>query len=205
VIQPDRGQAQQWAREELSRPEYARARPGWFRRLVGWLLDHLERVAAGTGLGAGQLVALLLVLAMGVAVVVVLNVRRQVAAAARTGVPLGATTLSAEEHRLAATRAQSEGRYDDAVREWLRALARRLDERGLLDPRPGRTADELAAEVARLLPALAPDLHTGARLFDDVSYGSHHARAEDAERIRRLDAAVEAARPGLPGAVIGVR
>ena len=77
----------------------------------------------------------------------------------------------------------------------MRAVARRLDERALLDPRPGRTADELAAEAGRLLPELAADLRAGARIFDDVAYGSVRADAARAEQLRRLDERVEAAKP----------
>jgi hypothetical protein len=203
VIEPDRGQARQWAQQELARPEYARDRPGWFQRLVEWLGNQLERVAHGTGLGAGQLLALVLfavVAAVAIGVLLRRNVRLRVAAAHAAPAVFGLAELSGEEHRRRAARAMAEGSYDEAVREWLRALARRLDERGLLDPRPGRTADELAAEAARLLPALRGELAWAAAMFDAVSYGSRPAQPQDAERMRGLDGAVESAQPS-PGLV----
>lgn len=198
MIEPDRGQARRWAQEELSRPEYARARPGWFERALDWLNEHLHRVAAGTGLGSGQLLAVVLAFVVAVVVVVVVlrrNVRARVATVSTAPSVLGATTLSGAQHRRLAEQAFAERRYDDAVREWLRAIARRLDERGLIDPQPGRTADELAAEAAHLLPAVGAELGWAAGTFDAVSYGARRARPQDAERMRRLDAAVEQARP----------
>jgi len=204
-IAPGRETGQTWAREELAKPEYARARPSLFVRVVTWLLHQLDRVAARTGLGAGQLVALIVVLAV-VAVVVVLLVRRQVRltvarSEAARGV-LGTSALSWAEHRRLAALASAEGRYADAVRESMRAIARRLDERGLLDPRPGRTADELASEAGLVLPSLAGELASAARTFDDVMYGSVAATATSADQLRRLDEMVEAQRPAArPGLV----
>src|SRR6185437_11994579 len=97
------------------------------------------------------------------------------------------------EHRLRAQQAAAAGRYDEAVRESLRAVARRLDERALVEPRPGRTADELAVEAGRLLPQLQSELVAGARTFDDVVYGPVTATAAHAEQLRRLDEQVETA------------
>jgi hypothetical protein len=155
-------------------------------------------VAARTGLGAGQLVALLVVIGVVVVVAVVLlrrQVRLSVAQAQAARDVLGSSTLSGAEHRRLAAQAMTDGRYADAVRESMRAVARRLDERALLDPRPGRTADELAREAAQVLPQLTAELGSAARTFDDVVYGSVTATEASAEQLRRLDETVEAARP----------
>jgi Domain of unknown function (DUF4129) len=199
VISPDRGEGQRWAREELAHPEYARARPTLFQRAVSWLLDRIDDLAANTGLGTGQLIALVVTVAVVVVVALVLlrrTVRLRVAAEARaTGDVLAGSTETGAQHRARAAAAVAAGQYDVAVRESMRALARRLDERALLDPRPGRTADEIAVEAARLLPELATELREGARTFDDVAYGSVRADAARADRMRRLDERVEAAKP----------
>jgi cell division protein FtsL len=208
VISPDRDQGREWAREELARPEYANARPGLFDRVVGWIRDHLDRISSSVGLSAGQLLALVLMLLVAAAVLVVVvrrNVRTRVVTERRSHAVLAGRPLSGAEHRRLAEQATSEGRYDDAVREWMRSLARRLDERGLIDPRPGRTADELAVEAGRLLPALAADLSAGARIFDDVSYGLRPAGAAQAERLRRLADAAEAAGPARAGLPVLLR
>lgn len=199
MISPDRGEGQRWAREELAHPEYARARPSLFQRAVSWLLDRIDALAANTGLGTGQLVALVVTVAVVAVVALVLlrrTVRLQVAAEARAGGDvLAGSTETGAQHRARAAAAVAAGQYDVAVRESMRAVARRLDERALLDPRPGRTADEIAVEAARLLPELAAELREGARVFDDVAYGSVRADAARAEQMRRLDERVEATKP----------
>jgi hypothetical protein len=199
-VAPGRDTGRTWAREELAKPAYARARPSLFLRVVEWLLHRLDQVAARTGLGAGQLVAVLLVAAV-VAVAFVVLVRRHVRLSATTsarGGVLGTSARSGAAHRELAARARAEGRYADAVRESMRAVARRLDERGLLDPRAGRTADELSREAARVLPQLAEALALGARTFDDVVYGQLPASAAAAEQLHHLDLQVDAARPATP-------
>src|SRR5690606_30430874 len=77
----------------------------------------------------------------------------------------------------------------------LRAVARDLEERAILDPMPGRTAAELAADAGRELPGLADELAAGARLFEDVTYGEMPGSAEGYARLVRLDEQVAAARP----------
>ncbi|NEA03407.1 DUF4129 domain-containing protein, partial [Streptomyces sp. SID10116] len=61
--------------------------------------------------------------------------------------------------------------WSQAVQERMRAVVRALEERALLDPRPGRTADEAAAEAGRTLPSHTDRLRAAARAFDDVTYG----------------------------------
>jgi Domain of unknown function (DUF4129) len=84
---------------------------------------------------------------------------------------LGGKARTAEDYRQAATRLAEAGDYSGAIVEAVRAIAAELEERGILPPRLGRTADELAVEAGRELPELAADLLTVTRLFDDVRYG----------------------------------
>jgi hypothetical protein len=69
-----------------------------------------------------------------------------------------------------------------------------LEERGILAPRLGRTADELAAEAGRLLPALGTDLGSAARLFDDVRYGDRDGTPAGYALVKRVDAEIRSAR-----------
>ena len=107
---------------------------------------------------------------------------------------------TAEQYRARAARARSAGDHAGALRDGFRAVVRACEERALLAPDPGRTADEAAREVGGWLPELAPELTAVARRFDDVTYGSHAATTADAERAHRLDRDVAAARPGPAGA-----
>ena len=77
--------------------------------------------------------------------------------------------------------------WAEAIRERLRAIARELEHRGVLDPRPGRTADELCGEAGLRLPVLAGDLRAATSIFDEVWYGGRTATADDEAQLRALD------------------
>ena len=96
------------------------------------------------------------------------------------------------DHRAAAEAHAAEGRWAEAIRERLRAVARDLEERAILDPRPGRTAQELAAEAAALLPV---DFAPGVGVFYDVWYGDRPGTPEGYRLLTDLDQAVQDARP----------
>lgn len=104
---------------------------------------------------------------------------------------------TAAEHRSAAEAHAAQGHWNQAVQERMRAIVRSLEERALLDVRPGRTADEAAAEAGRTLPGHADGLHAAARHFDDVTYGGRTADPQTYRRIARLDTDLERARPAL--------
>jgi hypothetical protein len=175
---PGRDEAREAARRELSRPAYREAQPPWYLRLLLWLKDKLEELLARAsdqvpGGGWGLLVLSLLV-ALLIAVVVV-----RLRPATRSGGSMelfgDAPELTAAEHRARAERAAALGDFAQALQERFRAVVRELESRGVLDARPGRTADEVAREAGASLPALADALLRGARLFDDVRYGGRAA------------------------------
>jgi hypothetical protein len=104
---------------------------------------------------------------------------------------------SAAEHRAAAAAYAAQGHWNQAVQERMRAVVRSLEERALLDVRPGRTADEAASEAGRTLPNHADRLRAAARDFDDVTYGGRAADEGTYHRLTALDDDVERARPQL--------
>jgi hypothetical protein len=197
-IEIDREEARQRAVEELSKRAYAEARPGLFERALLWLSERLEELIDGarTLSPAGGLAVLVLLLLL---VAVVVLVRRRIGPLARAGAQDTALFLGRErtaaEHRRAADAHAKDGEWPEAVRERLRAIVRDLEERGLLDPRPGRTSLEAAAEGGLALPSCAPDLRAGAELFDDVWYGGRPADERSDAMLRALDVRVRAARP----------
>jgi hypothetical protein len=79
----------------------------------------------------------------------------------------------------------------------MRALVRALEERALLDLRPGRTADEAAAEAGRALPEHADRLAAAARTFDDIAFGERAADRAAYDGLVALDRALAATRPVL--------
>lgn len=120
-------------------------------------------------------------------------------AARAAGTLFDAGVRSAADHRAAAESLAGEGRWSEAVQERMRAVFRSLEERTLLDPRPGRTADEAAAEAAATLPSHAAALRAAARTFDDVTYGGHPADAGMYATLTTLDQALSQTKPLLTG------
>jgi hypothetical protein len=100
------------------------------------------------------------------------------------------------------------GHLSAAIVERVRAIAVELEQRGVLTPRPGRTAAELAAEASRPLAAHASELAAVMRLFDDVRYGGRDGTLAGYQRARDLDTRLQVARPAgsaelLPAAAAG--
>lgn len=166
------------ARRELSKGIYHRDDDPWplrvFNAVQRWL-DHLfhtvSRHAPGGGVGA---LALLLA-----AIVLIAFVWWRVGFVQRTAAVPGAVLTgrartSADLLREAEAAAAA-GRWEDAVVARMRALATLVEERGLVDARPGRTADELAVEVARALPIAGDAIRSAAAAFDAVAYGRRPA------------------------------
>ena len=189
--------------QRLARDELAKAVYHPHQSFGQWLLGHAGSLLsrffnATSGVIPGGWWAMVALAALGV-VVVAVSLRRigPVARSRRTaaGTLSGHALLTAREHREQAERSATEGDYSAAILEYLRAIAAGLEERGVLIPDLGRTADELAAEAGRLLPGHAAELTAAARLFDDVCYGEQHGTRAGCERLRDLAAAIALAAP----------
>jgi hypothetical protein len=202
-VELGREAAQQAAREELAKQVYRDAGPGLTERFLRWVLDRVgdlldELAGVSPGGYAGLVVLALLVLVAAVAI------RLKVGPLGRREATEQALFVGAErtaaEHRAAADAHAAAGRWAEAVRERLRAIVRSLEERAVLEPRPGRTADEAASEAGAALPDCAAGLRSAALLFDDVWYGGRPVGPEGDAALRELDDRVRSARPTRPDA-----
>ncbi|MBV6701673.1 DUF4129 domain-containing protein [Kitasatospora aureofaciens] len=202
-----RDPARDAARDELLNADYHRHDPSLVQRVMDWLnerfTDALDTVAGGGTNGTTGLIFFLVV-----AVLIAAAVWWRLGApkrAARTVLGVYGTDgpRSADQHRADAERHADAGRWADAVREQMRALVRALEERTLLDVRPGRTADEAAAKAGRALPEHAAALAAAARAFDDIAFGERTADRAAYESLRDLDKALERTRPALAPASEG--
>ena len=197
-VQPDGRSARELVERELQEPAYGNVEPGLLQRI--W--ESLSEGFSSVGLNLPLLGWAVLLVLLVVAALVVARVAGPLRTAARTAQaarPVFADeSISAAEHRRRADDHAASGRWEQAVQERFRALVRDLEERTLLDPRPGRTADEAAAEAAVVLPSHAAPLEAAARVFDDISYGGRTASAAQHEQVRALDAVLAQARPTLP-------
>ena len=204
-VDPDRETAHQWLLEELSRPEYAQS-PSLLERLLTWFGDLFDGLPAFDG---GRLpLAILLVLAVVVVALVAWRVAGPVRLSRRprrSVTVLDDDSRTSAELRSAADAAAARGDWAAAVLDRFRAVVRGLEERVVLDERPGRTAQEAASAAGARLPSVAAGLHDGARRFDDVCYGTLPAGPGDDAAMRELDAQVSAQRPPRPvvGAAAG--
>ncbi|MER5464849.1 DUF4129 domain-containing protein [Streptomyces sp. NPDC002668] len=198
--------AREAAERELSKPMYHENDPSLFQRALNRFWDWVDSIFdAASGAAPGGPLGLLVVILVVIGLVAALWWR--LGTPGRT--PGSADSLfddsprSATEHRAAAEAHAAAGRWNQAVQERMRAIVRSLEERVVLDPRPGRTADEAAAEAGRSLPDHADGLRVSAREFDDVTYGGRTADRQAYLRLRDLDVEIERAKPRLTGAAQG--
>ncbi|MET8949753.1 DUF4129 domain-containing protein [Streptomyces sp. NPDC004393] len=201
-----RDPAREAARRELAKRMYHENDPSLLQRALNafwdWVSGLLDAASTATpGGSVGLLVIVLAVLALVGALWWRLGIPRRL--------PTSSATLfedrpkSAAEHRAAAEAHAAQGHWNQAVQERMRAVVRSLEERALLDVRPGRTADEAATEAGRALPDHADRLHTAARDFDDVTYGGRAAGEGTYRRLASLDDDLERTKPQLADSTPG--
>jgi hypothetical protein len=199
-VELGREAAQEAARDELSRQVYQQARPGLLARALQWLYEHIAKLLDNVGsVSPGGYAGLIVIVLLVVAAVVA--VRLKVGPFGKAWRSEDALFVggprSAAEHRRAADAHAAAGEWAEAVRERLRAVIRSLEERALLDPRPGRTADEAALEAGQALPECAGSLRNAARVFDEIWYGGREATAASDQMLRDLDEQVRTSRSVL--------
>jgi hypothetical protein len=195
-----RDPAREAARRELTKGMYHENDPSLFQQALNAFWDWVGKLfgaaSAATPGGTLGLVVVILVVLAGLG-----------ALWWRLGTPQRAPVSSAAlfddrprsaaEHRAAAEAQAAQGHWNQAVQERMRAIVRALEERALLDVRPGRTADEAAAEAGSVLPSAADRLSAAARDFDDVTYGGRAATEQSYHRIAELDRDLERTKPVL--------
>ena len=191
---------QQLARSELSKAIYHR-----HESLAQRLLDAINRLlndlySAGQEFPGGWWAVVALAALTALALTLVLTRLGPLARAHRAAGPLVSSgqPLSAADHRRRAARLASDGDYAGAILETVRAIARQLEERAVLSPRLGRTANEIAAEAGLVLPAEATALRDAAQLFDDICYGERPGTADGYALVHALDTRLQSAHPAEP-------
>ena len=109
--------------------------------------------------------------------------------------------ITAQDYRERAERAADRGDLTDAARERFRAVIKAMEERQVLHERPGRTADEAAAELASIFPESSHGLTRAAGLFDDVRYGDRAADSGQYRFLVELDQTLTRTQPRWDGQV----
>jgi hypothetical protein len=204
---PTRDGARGEAHRELSRNVYDAARPSLLVRGLKAALDAvgnlLDKAASATPGGAVGLLALVALLAVVVVVVVRLGpLKRPQTTSGHLDVP---AAISAAQLRSEAEAYATERRWAEAVRARLRAVVRLLEDRTLIEPRPGRTAAEVARDAGAVAPPLGAPLTAATTVFSEIWYGHREAGAEDYRLVADLDEAVQRYRLGAAVSAPGAR
>ncbi|HEU0190421.1 MAG TPA: DUF4129 domain-containing protein [Mycobacterium sp.] len=204
TVDIDRDAAREAAQRELAKPGYPRPSPK--QQFVDWLNEMLDRlIGRSAELPGGWFTISLLLIMLAVAMLVAVRIARSALRTSRGDHPLfGTAELSAAEHRGAAERFAASGDWAAAIQHRLRAVARELEERGVLNAAPGRTANELARDAGLALPRLSAELTRAAETFNDVSYGQLPATEAGYRAVADLDDQLRATAPA-PAADSGRR
>ncbi|WGW10697.1 DUF4129 domain-containing protein [Saxibacter everestensis] len=202
-LQPSDDEARRWVLEELGKPEYRQGDVTLLER-IGATIERFFSSFDGPGVPVSPVGVVILIVVVvgliGVAVWWAGKPRRRGLGASANAVFDVDSTLSAAAHRNLAERAARIGDWQVAIRERFRAIARELEERTIIEPRPGRTAHEIATEAGPILPEIADRLLGGAGIFDDVCYGSRPASAAQYGELKSLDQSTAKAKPEFDAA-----
>jgi hypothetical protein len=195
-VLPGSDEARRWAVEELSKSEYREAAPGWLDGLWQNLMDWL-RSLDGSGMDGTAAAPLI---GVGIAVVIAVAIilaRPRLNARSRPGDDVfdADTVFSAADYRARAAAAAAAGEWGAAVVDCFRALVRTAEDRNILDARPGRTADEVARELAGPFGSEAQRLVWAARTFDGIRYGNEATDRDAYAAMLDLDTALQSRKP----------
>ena len=201
TVDIDRDAAYEAAQRELSKPIYPKG--SLTDRFSEWLQELLYRILLrGSSLPGGWLTIVVLLILASVALFVAIRIARRTMRTNRGGdyQLFGAGELSAAEHRAMAEQCAARGDWAAAIRHRLRAVARQLEQTGVLNPVPGRTANELARDAGQTIPRLGPELSSAATVFNDVTYGEVPGTQMAYQTIAALDEHLLAQPPVAVGA-----
>ena len=195
---PGADEARQWAQDELAQKVYQDAKPGFADQVLALLKQALDEllnsigVADGrTGLAIAAGVVLLAIVAIIFIVRPQLNRRKSAAAVLFENEQV----MTAAQHRSRARAAALEEDFSTAFGEQFRAIVRAAEERDVIVPALGRTANEIAAELEQAFPSHRSGLHHGAELFNAVRYGRVQPTSAMFAELVETDQAVAATSP----------
>jgi len=187
-IDIDRAAAHEAAQRELSKPIYPK-QSAWDQLNV-WISELLFKLLQkGSSVTGGWFTITVLLILVAIGVMVAIHVARNTMRTRRGGdyQLFDAGQLTAAQHRATAEGYAAEGNWAAAIRHRLRAVARQLEETGVLNPAPGRTANELATDAGAALPHLEGELSQAATAFNDVTYGERPGTQAAYQMIADLD------------------
>jgi hypothetical protein len=203
ALDVDRDAAHEAAQRELAKPIYPKA--SLTERFTDWLQDLLYRIAQeGSQLPGGWFTISVLIIILTVAIVIAVRIARRTMHTNRGGESalFDSHQLTAAQHRATAEQFAAQGDWTAAIRHRVRAIARQLEEDGVLDPVPGRTATELAKDAGAAAPDLSGELSQVAITFNDVTYGDRPGTEAAYRMIAELDGHLRSRGPAKAAATV---
>ncbi len=199
---PDADEARELLKQELADPRYDAAEPTFFDRAAQAVAEFIGRLFSSTGDGDGgavlAIVALVVFFGLLIAAILVWGRPRVTIRSRRPGALFGEDDgRTAEQLRADAESAAAQGDWEAAIALRVRAIARALQERTIVELEPGATVHRFARQAAVAFPAATADLDVAADAFDDVRYLHRPGTEAIYRRVARLDAELDAARPQL--------
>ena len=196
-VLPGADEARRWAAEELAKPEYRDAAPSWLDTLWRNFLDWLQSLDGSSGDAASVPSPVIALVIAAIIAAAILLARPRLNARARKTRDVFASepAMSATDYRNRAEAAAAAGKWGDAVVDRFRAVVRSAEVRTILDPRPGRTADEAARALSVPFNAESGRLLLAAAVFDGIRYGNRAAGRADYQEMVGLDSALDAMKP----------
>ncbi|TQJ60408.1 uncharacterized protein DUF4129 [Arthrobacter sp. SLBN-83] len=196
-VLPVPAEARRWAVEELAKPEYRDAAPSWLDTLWRNFLDWLQSLDGSSGDAASVPSPVIALVIAAIIAAAILLARPRLNARARKTRDVFASepAMSATDYRNRAEAAAAAGKWGDAVVDRFRAVVRSAEVRTILDPRPGRTADEAARALSVPFNAESGRLLLAAAVFDGIRYGNRAAGRADYQEMVGLDSALDAMKP----------
>ena len=200
-VRPGAGEARRWAEEELAKREYRDAAPSWLGTLWRNFLDWLQSLDGSQGDAAPvpSPVIALVIAAIIAAAIILARPRLHARSRQARDVFERDPTLGATDYRARAEAAAAAGKWGDAVVDRFRAVVRSAEDRAILDPQPGRTADEAARALSVPFNSQSGRLARAAATFDGVRYGNRAADSGDYRQMVELDTALDAMKPATAG------
>lgn len=192
-VDPTAPDARRLLLDELSKPEYAAARPTLLDRVATAIADWFQTLTVPSDGNLGGLLpalAVVVLLALIVAAFIVFGrPRRNRQVAGPVDALFGSDDRrSAAQLRASAAAAAGAGDFLTAIEEMYRSIARRQAERTIVRVTPGTTAYEFALRAALSYPQQQAGLQAGAQVFDDVRYLGGRATAARFDQLAALEA-----------------
>lgn len=204
----DGDEAQEQLIQELSKRKYQPTAQDWMGDIVEWFMSLFDNIPIPTEGGAGVLSLIGLLVVLGAIIFAIYKFGApRLAKRRREGqhsVLFGEEEhRTAQELRTAAKKAAQKEDWVNAVTLQFRAIARRVQERTILEHVPSLTAQTFSHQLAHSFPQYSSQLHHSADSFDEVRYLLRPGTRDDYQLMLTLDQQLDKTKPAQLATITG--